>query len=342
MRTIKEIANLAGVSRGTVDRVLHNRGGVNKETELRIKEIVDLSDYMPNKAGKILSVQKKNLKLGMLLLNSTSRNPFISEMIEGAQAKAKEFKDYGVEVLISQSPIGDSKQQAALIDKLIEVGVNGLVIMPENDNLIRNKLLELKKLGIPVITVNTDIADSGRMAYVGSNYLKSGEIAAGLMSMVTEGTASVGIINGNKNILCHQERVQGFTTRIKQSYPKIKIVDIVCNNDDDFISYETTKRLLTKNKDINALFFIAGGVFGGCRAIDDLKLSGKIKIICFDTVSTTKEMMDNRTIHAAIDQDPKGQSSESLQLLFEYIAMGTSLEKEFYYIENKIKIIENL
>lgn len=62
MATIKEIAELAGVSRGTVDRVLNNRGSVNPRTARKILEIAQALDYKPNKAGIVLAAQKKNLK----------------------------------------------------------------------------------------------------------------------------------------------------------------------------------------------------------------------------------------------------------------------------------------
>ena len=66
MATLKEIADLAGVSRGTVDRVLNHRGSVNPQTEKKILEIVQALDYKPNKAGIVLAAQKKNLKLGVV------------------------------------------------------------------------------------------------------------------------------------------------------------------------------------------------------------------------------------------------------------------------------------
>ena len=74
MATIKEIAALAGVSRGTVDRVLNHRGAVSPQTAEKILEIARSLDYRPNKAGIVLAAQKRKLKLGVVLLGRG--NPF--------------------------------------------------------------------------------------------------------------------------------------------------------------------------------------------------------------------------------------------------------------------------
>ena len=89
MATIKQIAEMAGVSRGTVDRVLNNRGSVNANTAARVREIAEKLNYKPNKAGLMLAAQKKNLKIGVILFPDS--NPFFSEVLEGVNAKAKEL-----------------------------------------------------------------------------------------------------------------------------------------------------------------------------------------------------------------------------------------------------------
>ena len=69
MATIKEIAALAGVSRGTVDRVLNHRGSVNPATAEKIEKIARELDYRPNVAGLVLAAQKRKLKLGVILFS---------------------------------------------------------------------------------------------------------------------------------------------------------------------------------------------------------------------------------------------------------------------------------
>jgi len=76
--TMKEIAYMCGVSRGTVDRVLNKRGSVNPQTAEKILEIAQALDYKPNRAGLVLAAQKKNLKLGVILFGEG--NPFFDEV----------------------------------------------------------------------------------------------------------------------------------------------------------------------------------------------------------------------------------------------------------------------
>ena len=86
MATMQEIAKLADVSRGTVDRVLNHREGVNDETRQKVLEIADLLDYQPNKAGIALATQKKNIKIGVLIYGEG--NPFFEGLKKGIDEDA--------------------------------------------------------------------------------------------------------------------------------------------------------------------------------------------------------------------------------------------------------------
>ena len=95
MATIKEIAELAGVSRRTVDRVINHRGSVKPDTEEKIKKIIEELSYTPNTAGRSLAAHKKKLRL---LFCSTKGiyAPIYHPIRLGAQQKAAELNEYGV------------------------------------------------------------------------------------------------------------------------------------------------------------------------------------------------------------------------------------------------------
>ena len=149
MATIKEIAALAGVSRGTVDRVLNNRGSVNPATAEKIKEIAASLDYKPNRAGLVLAAQKKRLKLGVILFSLD--NPFFVDVMEGVETKAEELAGYNCTVITKQIAL-NAESQLQAIDELLCEEVNGIALAPCNDDRIRERINELWEQGIPTVT----------------------------------------------------------------------------------------------------------------------------------------------------------------------------------------------
>ncbi|WRS27711.1 LacI family DNA-binding transcriptional regulator [Oscillospiraceae bacterium MB08-C2-2] len=342
MATIKEIAYLAGVSRGTVDRVLNNRGAVNPQTAQKVKEIAKAINYIPNRAGRTLAVKKKQLKFGFILFGSTSSNPFFLDMVCGIEDRSESLKEYGVTVSVRYAVIDNPDYQVQLIDELLLEGIDGLAITPINHPAVFRRLKKLTRSGFPVVTANSDIPDCGRIAYVGSNYYKSGTTAAGLMNLVCREGAKVGIVIGSPWVLCHSERVAGFTDHIKRYYPHIQVVDTVINNDDDLDSLSVTRKLLKAYPEIDSLYLAAAGVQGACRAVKDMNLLGKLNIISYDTTAPTRQLVEEGAIIATIAQSPFTQGSKPLDILMDYVGMGIRPEKEFYYTRLEIKIKENI
>jgi len=342
MATIKAIAELAGVSRGTVDRVLHHRGSVNFEKEKKILEIARALNYTPNLAGKTLAIKKKQLKFGYILFGSTLSNPFFLDVVDGIETRAAELSEYGVSVDIRYAVLGNPSLQVALINELVESGIDGLVITPINHHIVIERIKELTDAGIPVITANSDIPNSGRFAYVGSDYYRSGETAAGIMNMICNGNANVGIVIGSPFVLCHSERVAGFTNRIKEEYTGIRIVSTEINHDDDIHSFAATKRLLETYPQIDALLLAAAGVAGACRAVRALGLEGKLSVVSYDLTIASRELIKSGAIAVAITQEPFVQGARPLDILFNYVGMGISPDQEYFYTALGISIKENL
>ena len=339
MATIKEIAQLAGVSRGTVDRVLNHRGSVNPQTEAKILEIIKALDYRPNKAGLALAAQKKKLKFGVVMFGEG--NPFFDDVMDAFLKVENELSEYNCTTLFRRTSSFGVLDQLDAIDALIKEGMNGLALAPQNHSSIANKINELYEMGIPTVTFNTDIQNAKRIAYVGSNYYKCGKTAANLMQLMCDEGAKIGIISGSPQILCHTERVAGFKDTLNQ-YKNYEIVEEVYNHDDDFESYELTKDILNKHPDIKALYFAAGGTYGGCKAVLSADLKQKLKIITYDKISSTIEMMKQGVISASICQQPKIQGTLPLHILFDYLTTGELPEKEINYTNVDIRILENL
>ncbi len=337
--TSKQIAEMVKVSRGTVDRVLNNRGGVKKETEKKIREIADLLGYVPNRAGKALSSSRRPILLGLIL--NCEGNPFYKEILSGIESCKNSYPDFIIEFKIKKLRGYDVEEQLKAIGELQVLGVMALIITPVNDVLIAKKINEVAT-EIPVVTLNTDIEHTDRLLHVGCNYAASGRTAAGLIGLLTGGRASVAIVTGSMSILGHNQRVQGFLSDIKDDYPNVHYVGVVENNDDDIKSYAVVKKLMTASPEITAVYFAAAGVYGGIQAIEECRADNMPIIITCDDVEQTKQLVKNGKIEATVCQQPHRQGFEAVHLVLEYLISGKKPESDVLYMENQIKIAQNI
>ena len=339
--TSKQIAMLAGVSRGTVDRALHGRGGVNREVELRIRAMAKELGYTPNRAGKALAIRKKPVSIGVVI--SSIGNAFFDEMIRGMNAAQAEYADFNLKVVIKKTRGYDVLKQLSLVDELVAEGVGALALTPIDDPLVAEKINGLAESGIPVVAVNSDIGNTRRIAYVGCDYQKSGATAAGLLGLVSGGNANVAVITGSKKILGHNQRVEGFLAAVRKDFPHTRIMDIAENNDNDVTSYLVTADLLREYPETDAFYFTAAGVPGGCKAITE-HFSGRARptVISCDCTEEIRNLMLRGVIQATVCQQPFQQGYQSVRRAFEAVLNKDFPPSEYYYVQNEILIKQNL
>lgn len=338
MVTMKKIAEICGVSRGTVDRALNGRGRVNAETAEKICKAAKELGYEPNPAGKALSARKKRPVIGIVL--SSENNHFFDDVLKGMEDAAAEYEIYGVQIRYHTMKGYDPAQQLSILHEM-EGTVQALIINPINDPAIAGQLNHMIAAGVFVVTVNNDIEGTNRHCYVGSDYYNGGITACALMEALLGKEANLALILGSLKMRGHRQRLEGFKERM-QRLENFQLLATVENNDDDICAYEKTKELLTKHPEINAISILAAGVYGTCRAVMQLPEEKRPLIISFDTVPTTIEMMEFGLIKATIYQHPYRQGHTAINKAFEYLVHGREPEKDCYIFKNEIKLLENL
>ena len=333
--TIKEIANLAGVSRGTVDRALNARGGVSPEVEEKILKIAKEHGYTPNLAAKSLALTQQNLSIGVILYSED--NHFFDTVIDGINSAADEIKEFGISVSICKINGFDVEKQLKKIDELVNSGINGLAITPINDERIIKRLEQIDNL--PVIALNTYIEGEHNIDYIGCDYYKSGQTAGAMMGLFSKGIGDILIVTGSHAVYGHNRRVNGFTDVVKKEYPSLSIKKVIENNDDDRLSYERVKECIHDDKNINCFYFAAAGVDGGVRALVEDENCKDFVIITNDTSPSRVELIKSGIIDATICQQPFEQGYNCIKELFNCIMNKkmTTGKKSYTNIGIKLK-----
>lgn len=343
MATIKDIAQKAGVSIGTVDRVLHDRGMVNAQTKERILSVMKELDYHPNHVAQGLAVRKKKLKL-CFVIPDTRNHPFYSKVLNAAEKKADELRQYGVQVafvILKGERPGDSLMCSELFEDLDEI--DGLVMLGIENEEVKQYLDEIERRKLPVVFYNSMLENRECLAYVGCNYVDAGKLAAGLSALAGGEDAKICIYSeGFPGIVSHDDRLRGFRQEAESRYPKMQILDVREISEDQIDNYLSALDMFQKFPDVNIVYVINPADYGICEAISRADEKHQVRIITNDLVDKQIKMIEKGIISATVCQEPEKQGAKSLDILFQYLAYGTIPEEKMCYTNLSIHIAQNI
>ena len=341
MVTIQEIAKLAGVSRGTVDRVFNGRGHVSNETSAAVWAAAQKLGYVPKHSAGTLNPAKTKLRLGYIIYRPEN-NPFFDEVLAALEEKVIQFRQLGIDVVIRFNDASDPEVQNHLMRQLVAEGAQGIILNGMDFEATAQTIDKLWDQGIPVVTVLTDISNCKRLAYIGCDGYQVGRVAGELMSMICPGQMDVGVLLGSSHILSQMERINGFKSYVADLSPRSNIASIEYNNTDDFESYYLVKDMLKKQPHVNTLLLATVWVYGACRAVKELPPEKRPSIFCFDGTATTRKLLKEGLITAIISRPFVFQAEKALDVLFNYVMSKRINTEDTSYKNVQIILKENV
>lgn len=204
MITIGQIAQLAGVSKSTVSRVINNSGYVHENTRSKIEAIIEEYHYTPSAYAQNLSRRETNT-IGVVLPELD--NPFYTEVLSGV-AEMVDEKNF---TMIVCNTSNDAQKERATLSVMEQQRVRGVIFAPASsysdtaaDKSIRQ---QLKNLRVPVVLVDREIQNAPWDGVFYENF-QSGYLAT--EHLIQTGNSRIGIITGDMHLKHGQERFRGF------------------------------------------------------------------------------------------------------------------------------------
>lgn len=332
--TIKEIAQLANVSRATVDKVLNHRPGVKKETHDKIEAIIRELNYQPNLAGKALVRNKEPIKIGIIL--TPEHNPFIQTILHGIRRAEQEFSQFGFSIIIKMLTTLESAELVSILGDLEIQGVEGIAFIPLDDEQVILKANQLAAKGISILTWNSKLEGIHDFLYVGQNHVKGGLIAAGLMEKLLPNGGNICIITSSKELSCHQDRLAGFKDRLAQCKNPINILAIKENQDKRDEAFKLTLEYCNKYTDIDGIYLTGSGSDGAANALTLSNRQDSTRLICHDLVPETIKLLKENTLDFVISQSAESQGYQIVKELFDYLMKKKVSSSHFFEIPIEI------
>ncbi len=306
------IADMAGVSIGTVDRALHGRNGINESTRERILQIARQIGYTPNLAARALSVARASARIGVCMPREIRF--FYDQLWSGVLDEARSLAPLGVQVVNRPvRSLGEDDTQA--FKELVESGVNGIILTAGNPTDLKPLIDDAEGKGIRVVCVSTDAPESRRSSVVCVEPRLNGCLAGELMGKFVPAGSKVAVVAGMLRTEDHRKKTDGFAESFPRHCAGGEIVDVIEGHEDEDESFQKTIDLLSREPDLMGLYVNTVNCLPVCRALGARGLAGKIKLITTDLFVELSSYFEEGTISASIYQQPHRQGQMAVRLL---------------------------
>ncbi|TWV13003.1 substrate-binding domain-containing protein [Bacteroidaceae bacterium HV4-6-C5C] len=329
--TIKDIARLAGVSAGTVDRVLHNRGDVSESSRIKVQTVLDEIDYKPNMFAIGLAAKKKYRIV--CVTPFYKKHDYWYSVAQGLERAAQEFKPFNVSVdyIHYQHANRKSYEQACL--QIAKEVVDAVLIAPNFREETLRLTTYLERAKIPYLFIDFNIESANPICYIGQDSIASGYIAAKiLMRKYEKGQELVLFLNNGKDNPAEiqmQRRLEGFMKYISERYNHIIIHDVLFDKDD-----------VTSNKQVLDDFFSKhpnaklGVVFNSriYQVASYLRESGEHLegLLGYDLLPDNVDYLSSGDVNYLIGQRPGLQGYYGIKALCDYTVFKKTVTKMKY------------
>ncbi|HHW30368.1 MAG TPA: substrate-binding domain-containing protein [Clostridiaceae bacterium] len=345
--TMQDIADEIGVSIGTVDRAIHNRPGISPATREKILKCIEEKGYRSSFfGGSTITSRTSIYKIGVIIQNIPSF--FWGAVKKGIMVAARDFSHYGIEIVLKELDVRVMRESSKLVEKmdeLVKENVNAIIVVPSNNEAVKNKINELVDKGIVIVTLNDDVNGTKRLFYVGPHIGQDGRLAGELMGLYLKGKGNVLIINNDIESWEYSERIRGFSDILKEKYPEVTILAQYTYNYRNLVSGNDVflLKILEEAENINGIYDLNSITFHQVGHL--IKKNEKLKntvLIGHEIWGEVRELMKEGYIKACISQDPFSQGYFAVRQLCRYVFEGKTPEYERMYTKLEIIMKENL
>lgn len=307
---IKDIAQLAGVSVGTVDRVLHNRGRVSEEALKKVMSVLEQIDYKPNLIARTLG-SNKTYRIAALMPNP-DQDPYWASTKSGMSQAEAEWLRYGVKVESYFFNLYDKNSFKEVAESVSQSNPDGILIAPIFYRETVPFFERFKTNGIPYVLFNTNIPQAGALSFIGQDLYQSGRVGAELMHLAQpneEGILIVLHINEDLDNSVHlAEKEKGFREYFEGK--NVNGFDIQTLNLQDtsgsYVDAKVTEAI--GNRSVKGIFVSTSKATYLVASLLEKLNRPDIKLVGYDMLQENIRYMKKGIINFIINQNPKRQA----------------------------------
>jgi len=227
----------------------------------------------------------------------------------------------GEELNVIATYMGPAENDIAAMEECFQSAiaeqVDGIILFGADDSFAF-LINQAAKAGIPTVTVDGDVKESDRIAFVGTNNIQAGMTGGELIAEILDYSGSVGVLT-EPDVDLHVDRTNGYATVIDK-YPEMEIVAIADTKATPDFAYEAAKNLILDYPELDAI--VCTDYFGGIGAsvaVEELDKVGEIKIVSMDRNKYVLDKIEDGVISATLVQQTALMPYYAMKILHDYV-----------------------
>ena len=339
---IKDIARMAGVSVGTVDRVLHNRGDVSIKSREKIEHVLREINYTPNIYASALASKKAFTFLAIIPV--LDAGDYWEKILEGITKAALELTDFRVKVDIRYFKQYNISDFCKTIETAISEQPDGILLSPMLKSVTFEYACKMDQMNIPYVFIDSRIEDAQPLAYYGQHSYLSGCLAGKLLLTEKPQTKEIAIFSfyhlGQVPANQISLRMSGFVSHMMEKKESCHLhrttLDFNCPEKNEQILYET----FNKKPEIDGAVIFSSRAYVVAEFLKKYDM-GHIKLIGYDLLERNVACLRNDSIAYLIAQRPEVQGYRGIKALSDHLIFKKPVEA-INYMPMDILIHKNI
>lgn len=237
---IKDIAERAGVSVGTVDRVLHKRPNVSPKALEKVQKALEEMDYKPNMYASALAYNKAYTFYCVIPKHESEA--YWEEVEEGAETACDRFRDFRVSHKIMYYNRFSTETFAKVMSDVLKQSPDGVIVVPSKLGVTQKYTSIMHEQNIPFILLDSYMPDLKPLSFFGQDSFCSGYYAARMLMMMAPREKEIMLMkqmrNGNVASKQQENRETGFRHYMHDHFPHVVIHEVNLSLDEKRENYD--------------------------------------------------------------------------------------------------------